>query len=92
MDLATCTLAQFLPFIGQTFTIEGVALVLKACHAGRARAGARDSFSLHFVGPLQPAFPQQLSALSHPMLGELLLFLVPIGQDVTGRTYEAVFT
>ncbi|MDP2275656.1 MAG: hypothetical protein Q8N23_03395 [Archangium sp.] len=93
MDLATCTLADFSPFLGQTFTAEeGVGLVLGAAHPGRPRAGARTGFSLHFVGPRLPALPQRLHALNHPALGELLLFLVPISEDSTGRTYEAVFT
>jgi len=92
MDLATCTLADFAPFLGQTFTVEGIGLVLRESHPGRPRAGARSGFSLHFVGPLQPALPQRLYSLTHATLGELALFVVPISEDATGRTYEAVFT
>lgn len=92
MDLATCTRADFTPFLGQTFMLDEVALVLRATHAGRARAGAREGFSLHFVGPRQPALAQRLYALKHATLGELFLFLVPITEDAEGRTYEAVFT
>jgi len=93
MDLANCTLADFTPFVGQTFLLEGsVALVLRAGQPGRSRPGARDGFSLLFVGPREPALPQRLYTLSHATLGELPLFLVPISEDATGRTYEAVFT
>jgi hypothetical protein len=93
MDLAACALADFSPFVGQPFTLgEGVTLVLRAALPGRPRPGARDGFSLHFVGPRQPTLAQRLYTLQHATLGELLLFLVPIAEDADGRTYEAVFT
>lgn len=93
MDLATCTLADFSPFIGQSFLLEeSVTLELRAAQPGRGRPGAREGFSLHFLGPRQPPLPQRLYTLKHAQLGELLLFLVPIAESTDGRTYEAVFT
>lgn len=69
-----------------------VPLTLSAGYPGRARPGARDAFSLLFTGPVEPPLEQRLYTLHHAVLGELLLFLVPIAQDATARTYEAVFT
>ncbi len=93
MDLATCTLTDFTPHVGQTFMLEAqVPLVLSAGHPGHARPGARAGFSLRFTGPREPPLEQRLYTLRHAELGELLLFLVPIAQDANGRTYEAVFT
>jgi hypothetical protein len=40
---------------------------------------------------LPPFLPQGLYHLDHPVMGELELFLVPIGADRDGVTYEAVF-
>jgi hypothetical protein len=57
-----------------------------------AGAGAlRAPFSLVFRGPLEPLLPQGIHRLEHDALGELDLFLVPIGPDEAGTRYEAVF-
>lgn len=50
-----------------------------------------DNFSLIFVGPASPFYPQRIYRLSHEKLGELELFLVPVGPDANGMLYEAVF-
>jgi hypothetical protein len=56
------------------------------------RAPRPDPFALTFSGPSDRALRQQTHRLSHPVLGELEIFLVPIGPDADGRLmYEAVF-
>jgi hypothetical protein len=60
-------------------------------HPAQAGAPRVDPFTLEFTGP-PPALEQRIHALDHPILGELELFLVPIGLDPDGRVrYEAVF-
>jgi hypothetical protein len=54
---------------------------------GRALPG----FSLFLRGPLQPALGQGMLQLSHPQLGELALFMTPVGRDAQGMRYEIVF-
>jgi hypothetical protein len=52
----------------------------------------REPFSLIFRGPMDSPLPQRMYDLHCLSLGTLeRLFLVPIGADDTGRTYEAVF-
>jgi hypothetical protein len=51
----------------------------------------RLQFSLFFRGRTAPLLPQATYSLSHPELGELDLFLVPIGADDDGVRYEAAF-
>jgi hypothetical protein len=51
----------------------------------------REPFSLVFRGPAAPALAQRIYRLVVDELGELDLFLVPIGLDGTGMRYEAVF-
>jgi hypothetical protein len=59
---------------------------------GSGPAGqTRKQFSLVFRGPAAPVLPQGTYRLSHAELGELDLFLVPIGPDAEGMRYEAVF-
>ena len=56
----------------------------------RQATGAFESFSLLFEGPEDRPLPQGLFEFSHPGLGALEIFLVPVGVDGT-RRYEAVF-
>jgi hypothetical protein len=51
----------------------------------------QENFSLMFVGPANPFVPQGMRMLVHKELGELELFLVPVGQVQDGFQYEAVF-
>ena len=52
---------------------------------------ARQPFSLVVVAEGE-ALPQQTLTLEHEALGELQLFLVPVGPRDGGMAYEAVFT
>lgn len=54
----------------------------------------REPFSAIFLGPKEPVFEQQILKITHPTLGELELFLVPLGPDIDnkGIRYEAVFS
>jgi hypothetical protein len=48
-------------------------------------------FSLYFHGSGDRILPQRIYKLNHANLGEIDLFLVPIGKDQDGVTYEAAF-
>ncbi len=52
---------------------------------------ARPPFSLIFLGAYPFALPQRLYRLKHENMGEVDIFLVPIGQDERGVSYQAVF-
>ena len=51
----------------------------------------QEVFSLFFHGPSDPFVPQGTHTLKHSHLGELELFLVPVGKDKDGFQYEAAF-
>jgi hypothetical protein len=51
----------------------------------------RLQFSLTFRGPATPFLPQGTYELSHAELGELPLFLVPLGPQDDDMRYEAAF-
>jgi hypothetical protein len=51
----------------------------------------RFQFSLVFRGPTTPLLPQGTYALHHADLGELSLFLVPLGPKDDEMRYEAAF-
>jgi hypothetical protein len=51
-----------------------------------------EQFSLLFRGPLAPHCTQGIHSLQHDKLGELSLFLVPIGPDGEGMRYQAIFS
>ncbi len=50
-----------------------------------------DNFSLIFHGPMSPFFPQGIYRLNHQKLGEIDIFLVPMGPNRAVMEYEAVF-
>lgn len=103
LDLELLTLEQCQPLVGDPFALsahtpEGepreLELVLEAAAAGPGAApadGVRRPFSLVFRGPLDAPLPQGITPLRHVELGEVGIFLVPIGSDGEGRRYEAVF-
>ena len=98
-DLSTITLEDFELCLGQTFrvksedadSLELELTVVKTLANNDPPAGFRQPFSLLFCGPLEPTLTQQLLQLDNSTLGELLLFLVPIGPDENGMLYDATF-
>ena len=55
-------------------------------------ASAPSGFSLRFRGPAEPILEQGAYGLISGDLEPQPVFLVPIANDNTGTTYEAVFT
>ncbi|WP_022927744.1 DUF6916 family protein [Patulibacter americanus] len=97
-DLSALTVDDFAATVGTPYALDvgaagTLALVLRsATPAAAATTGApREPFSLLFVGPADPMLPQATYLLTHPELGELPVFLVPVGRDADGARYEAVF-
>ena len=87
-------LADFRTAIDTPFRVDGsVALHLVQAQAigGRAAGMERDPFRLEFLGPADPVLPQRTHRLEHDALGTFDIFLVPIGRDARGTSYEAIF-
>ena len=53
--------------------------------------GGMERFSLFFKGPGDIMLGQGTFTLDHPAMGEIMLFIVPVGQDPQGFRYEVVF-
>jgi hypothetical protein len=51
----------------------------------------QEKFSLLFRGPLYALLPQRIYHMVHAQLGEIELFIVPVGINEAGYSYEAVF-
>lgn len=52
----------------------------------------QEPFRLTFRGGPKDAYiPQQILKLTHDELGDLEIFLVPLGPDSDGMRYEAIF-
>ncbi len=56
-----------------------------------APSDLRRGFALLFRGPSSPVLTQSTCEIAHGEMGEMALFLVPVGQDEEGVSYEAVF-
>jgi hypothetical protein len=96
MDLGDLTLADFEPLVGDTFMLEGatevpLAFTLRSATPAGEQPGGRAPFGLIFGGPPQPLLAQAIYRLTHAELGALEIFVVPLGQDEAGTTYQAIF-
>jgi Domain of unknown function (DUF6916) len=99
--LDTLKLEDFAPRIGERFrlsadagqTIE-VTLVEAAALgvAPGAQSARRAPFSLMFLGPARPVWPQRIYRLEHEAVGTLDVFFVPLGSRDGGMQYQAIFT
>ncbi|HEU5003561.1 MAG TPA: hypothetical protein VFW71_12400 [Actinomycetota bacterium] len=98
LDLSEVTADTFAPLAGSPFAVQpgdgaggslSLALVEVERHAGGAPG--REGFSLTFEGPRATLLGQGVQRLAHDRLGELELFLVPVGVTETAFRYEAVF-
>jgi len=97
LDLATVRCEQFAACLNEDFEIvfaDGT-LTVKLSEArpwGPALPpNVRQPFALTFVGPAGLRLPQQIYRMRHAKLGEMEIFLVPVGDDQTGSMFEAVF-
>jgi predicted transcriptional regulator len=94
-ELASLEIADFAPHRDTVFelqTSDGVVplKLVKVDPAGNSgRAGG--AFSLLFAAPKGPWLPQAVYLLRHPSLGNLEIFLVPVGPQPEGNGYHAVF-
>ena len=92
------TVESFQPHVGTSFWLhaEGHKIELRLTSARKVMESEaarlkRNPFSLYFLAPLH--LQQRVYAVTHDAFPEPLeIFLVPIGQEPGGYSYEAVFT
>ena len=101
IDLSTLTLDSFAPHVGTPFALnhpeQQETFTLVQASAGNAHdhpMKKRDPFSLFFHGSRTDLmFNQQILPLKHEAMGELEIFVVPIGRNDDGTIrYQAVFS
>ena len=56
-----------------------------------SQTAQQEAFSLLFHGPATHYIAQGIHKLSHEQLGEIDIFLVPVGKNQDGFEYEAIF-
>lgn len=89
------TVQTFMPHVEETFTVRlpeaAVPLTLaEALPLGGAGRGG-GAFSLIFAGDPALYLPQAIYPLTHPQLGTLEIFLVPLRPDRRGSLFQALF-
>ncbi|WP_229188075.1 DUF6916 family protein [Bradyrhizobium oropedii] len=96
VDLAKLHIDAFRPHQDAEFELQAADRVVKLKLAKVEPAGNSGrlggAFSLLFEGPKGAWLPQAIYPVRHPMLGEIEIFLVPIGPLGDGNGYQAVFT
>jgi hypothetical protein len=94
LSLEALTPGDFERHNGEAFDLSTENLALKLFEVKRIGTALRagGAFSLLFVAPAGPFLPQAIYRLTHPEMGTLELFLVPLGPMHGGNGYEAIFT
>lgn len=96
--LDTLTLDHWHECLGQNFRVQvgqetEIDLRLTSATPLGAESGyRRQPYSLLFAGPLTPLLPQATYTLQNESMGELGIFLVPLGPQGQAMRYEAIFT
>lgn len=93
------TIADFENRVNETFTLEideadHIQFCLKVCKpllSTTYPGKVREAFSLIFEGPKDINVPQHTYKLNNTNLGEVSIFIVPIGDGENGKLYQAVF-
>jgi hypothetical protein len=92
-------LEDFVDKVGTAFALKEEVmavsgLMLESAEAVKsqpASPGARAPFSLIFRGPDASVLPQGNYQLHHDGLGDIAIFIVPVGKDPEGVEYQALF-
>jgi hypothetical protein len=87
--------SDFQPFLRQMFSVrmEGAAPVeIELLEIDDRNTAVMESFALLFRGPKDRVFQQNSYRLSHPGMGEFILFLGPVAVTAESVHYEAIFT
>lgn len=85
------TAAVFEPHLQTTFTLAEPRVDMVLAEVNAPNGATSRPFTLIFRGPGNFALPQQIYSMNHAGLGELELFLVPVGPREGSMQYEAVF-
>ena len=90
------SLDDFLPHVGSEVDVsaygQNARLTIKeAAPIKSPSPRSAQPFHLVLSAPATWRLPQGLYRLTHPSLGELELFTVPIGPDGSGFCYEVIF-
>ncbi len=96
MALAMMTCSDFAGHVGTTFTIglpkTGVApLTLVEASRRRGVERGRAPFSLVFRSTSAETWPESTYHLTHPVMGQLDIMLVPLRRVENGMDYVATF-
>ena len=91
------TVDDFAPRVREPFSVvaegaAGLALELVEARGLGQSFQDREAFALLFRGPAEPVLGQATYRLANLQLGELDIFLVPIGRTGDRTDYEAIFT
>lgn len=101
MNLSELRLETFEPLVGQQFTAtmpDGKQFVVKLASVGklmeriRSTRLKRQPFSLYFEGTPEFFLTQHIYKFTHPEVGDMDIFIVPIAREDGTYWYEAVFT
>lgn len=100
--ISSYTKALFQPYLNDIFTIELASseeihlqlTEIKSLGTQHPENSSNEAFALYFLDKQHPKsfLPQAILTLKHAQLGDLELFVVPMGPQKEGMLYEVIFT
>lgn len=97
IPLDQLTPATFSPLVGASFEMEvapgktAAAELVSVTSLKRSKTAQREPFSLLFRLPGPGMVEQRIYRLTNQQVGEMEIFLVPVGLDQRGLQMEAIF-
>lgn len=91
------TIDTFRPLQDSTFTMEPAgeppidATLVEVRSVGAAQGGGREPFALLFRARGDRVLPQATYRFGHDDLGQVDIFVVPVGRTADAVDYEAIF-
>jgi hypothetical protein len=89
--------ATYLPHVGTMFRIRQQGMrpvdvkLTRVADLSPAQSGSEQAFSLLFIGPRRDGFAQDSHfAITHAVLGQVQLAVLPVGARRRGQYYEAI--
>jgi hypothetical protein len=95
LDLTALWKADFEVHLNDVFSVlpgSGHRIPFRLDRVSEAQSRGTQTLSLFFYGPGDILLKQMLYTMEHDNMGQLQLFIVPVGEDEKGICYQAIMT
>jgi hypothetical protein len=92
-ELSQLTAEHFEPLVGETFTVGNTAVTLRDVSRGpETMSGFRQQFAMTFDAPRNFSIASDLSAVSHPAIGQYDLSVIEVIESADRKALQIYFS